>query len=296
MLRDMDNLTDMDTSFLVPCKRCTALLQEQEKVCPFCGRDQTLADGADDGAGFADSTGLIVEPGRGAVARREALSLVAANHELGIPPATFWQREVVGLRRSGATHWAGNSVIPGRLISSVLVALVVVAVALSFDHFYLDKDSDIAKQHEYGANIERAQSALNRGDLPAAERALDVLDADHADSPNVQALREKFDERAQQQATRNEQLRDAAQRAVKALGLGEAPAPSATPAAPAASAMPAAPTTTAKSTPPVPQTPAPSPSKPPPVAAVPAPETAAAPPKDRTCSDALAALSLCAQQ
>jgi hypothetical protein len=288
MLRDMDNLADMDTSFLVPCKRCTALLQEQERVCPFCGRDQSIADDADD---RADDAGTAIGPLRGAFPGREALSLVAANAELGIPPATFWQREVVGFRRSGATHWAGNSVIPGRLVVSVMVALALAALALSFDHLYLDKDSEAVKQREFGVNVERAQSALNRGDLPAAERVLDVLDTDHADSPNVQALREKFDERAQQQAAKHDQLRDAAQKAAKALGLSEPPASPASPARPVPQAPPPPRLPTVSAVP----APAPVPA-PVTVVPTPAPQTAAADSKDKECSDALAALALCAKK
>jgi hypothetical protein len=40
----MVKLDDLDTSFLVPCKRCKELLQESERVCPFCGKDQTSGD------------------------------------------------------------------------------------------------------------------------------------------------------------------------------------------------------------------------------------------------------------
>jgi hypothetical protein len=48
----MVNLADQDTSFLVPCRHCGDLLPEQERICPHCGKDQTVAP-AKGGAGAA---------------------------------------------------------------------------------------------------------------------------------------------------------------------------------------------------------------------------------------------------
>ena len=48
----MVNLADQDTSFLVPCRHCGDLLPEQERICPHCGKDQTVAPGKG-GAGAA---------------------------------------------------------------------------------------------------------------------------------------------------------------------------------------------------------------------------------------------------
>lgn len=39
----MVNLADQDTSFLVPCRHCGDLLPEQDRICPHCGKDQTVA-------------------------------------------------------------------------------------------------------------------------------------------------------------------------------------------------------------------------------------------------------------
>lgn len=39
----MVNLAEQDTSFLVPCRHCGDLLPEQDRICPHCGKDQSVA-------------------------------------------------------------------------------------------------------------------------------------------------------------------------------------------------------------------------------------------------------------
>jgi hypothetical protein len=279
----MVNLAELDTSFLVPCRHCAALLQEWERFCPSCGKEQSVADDAGDARS-------AVEPGRGTSARGEALAPIAAdsailpwqevreaighpvpksaaeevNSEIGlVRPGAFWQKEVLAGR--GSEHWAGSSVTRNRLLISIVAVLVLLALALALDHAYLDKHKESDKLRQFEANVAQVQSALSRGDLSAAGRLLNVLDADHADDPGVQALREAFDRRVLEQAAKRAQLRDAALKASKALGFDE-------PAAPPAQA--------------------PSPPKPPMVAR-PAPGIGVADPKGKECNETLVALALC---
>ncbi|MDM0001377.1 hypothetical protein QTI24_22415 [Variovorax sp. J22P240] len=185
------------------------------------------------------------------------------NPEIGqVRPGAVWQQEVAGGGR-GSRNWASNSVVSLRLVIAIVATLAVLVIALMFDHFYLDNESDAGRQREFKANIARVQSALSRGDLAAAERVLDTLDVDHADDPGVLELRETFDQRILAQAARRDQLRNAAVKASNAIGLVE----SAAPIAPAAKEAP----------------------KP----AVPAPAIGVADPKEKECNEALAALALC---
>jgi hypothetical protein len=99
----MANLADLDTSFLVPCRHCGDLLPEQDRICPHCGKDQTvapdkagaseppaLASGATDAfgplplaadAGAGDFTraglGARADDGGAARRRRKAIGVVA---------------------------------------------------------------------------------------------------------------------------------------------------------------------------------------------------------------------------
>ncbi len=57
----MVNLADQDTSFLVPCRHCSDLLPEQERICPHCGKDQTVAP-AKGGAGTAAGPATPSDP------------------------------------------------------------------------------------------------------------------------------------------------------------------------------------------------------------------------------------------
>ncbi|UST52265.1 hypothetical protein NF681_01420 (plasmid) [Comamonadaceae bacterium OTU4NAUVB1] len=60
----MVNLADQDTSFLVPCRHCGDLLPEQERICPHCGKDQTVAP-AKGGAGAAAAPASLSGPAPG---------------------------------------------------------------------------------------------------------------------------------------------------------------------------------------------------------------------------------------
>ncbi|WP_286662504.1 zinc ribbon domain-containing protein [Variovorax flavidus] len=271
----MENLADQPSSTPVSCKHCAALLQEGDRFCRFCGTDQTIQTASVRTAGAKPARGRALAPIQVDFAdtvqpEEETVgSLVVTratndetNPEIGqVRPGAVWQQEATGGR--GSRHWASNSVVSIRLVIAIMATLAVLVVALMFDHFYLDKESDAGRQREFKANVARVQSALSRGDLAAAERVLDALDVDHADDPGVLELRESFDQRLQAQAARRDQLRNAAVKASSALGMAESSAP-ATPTAPEA-----------------------------PRSAIPAPANSVADPKEKECNEALAALALC---
>ncbi|MDM0104040.1 hypothetical protein QTH97_03800 [Variovorax sp. J22R24] len=272
LFRVMENLADQHSSSPVSCRHCAAQLQEGDRYCRFCGTDQTVTTstaGAKSARGkalapievdFADTVQPEEESVGSLIVTRATNDEM--NPEIGmVRPGVVWQQDVVGGR--GPRQWASNSVVSIRLVIAIAATLAVLVLALMFDHFYLDKESDAGRQREFKANIARVQSALSRGDLAAAERVLDALDVDHADDPGVLELRETFDQRVQTQADRRDQLRNAAVKASNAIGLAE----SSSPAAPAAAEAP----------------------KP----AVTAPAIGVAEPKEKECNEALAALALC---
>jgi len=275
LFQTMENLADQHPSSPLSCRHCAAQLQEGDRFCRFCGADQALLTVAPATPGARPAKGKALAPIQVDFAdtvqpEEETVgSLIVTratndemNPEIGlVRPGVVWQQEVVEGR--GVKHWAGNSVVPFRLLIAIVATLAVLVIALMFDHFYLDNESDAGRQREFKANIARVQSALSRGDLAAAERVLDALDVDHPDDPGVLELRDTFDQRVQAQAARSDQLRNAAAKASNSIGMVE----SAAPTAPAAAEAP----------------------KP----AVPAPAIGVAEPKEKECNETLAALALC---
>jgi hypothetical protein len=271
-------------AFSVPCKHCAALLHPQERICPFCGYDQGAPTEEVDGLRALsefespdtlpplDDDQTLIMPRRTRQKPAAGRAVVAAPAApIALRPAytapdTFWQKEEP--RRAGPMRWIGGLVI------SLVAAMVLFALTLALDYFYFDKRSEPGKARAFQADIAQVRAALGRGDLGAAERTLDSLDADYADNPTLQPLREELDRRLQEQEARHEQLRDAAKRASEALGLQES---AERPAAPVP-----APATPVATTPPVPA----------PAAAA---NSAPAEAKETPCSGALAALSLCSE-
>lgn len=260
----MVNLADLDSSLLVPCKHCAALLQKRERFCPFCGEDQFDSDGAVDARSAVEPERSTSAGGGNPVPTRAAKE--EANSEMGLArPGAFWQQEVLG--GGGPGHRAGSSAIPKRWVIGILAALVLLVLALAHD-IYLDKQGEADKLRQFKANVEQVQSALSRGDLSAAERVLDALNAYHADDPGVKELWQAFDRQAQERAAKREQLREATMSASQALGLGEPAAP------PAQAPLP-------------PEAP---------MVAIPTPGTGVADPEVKECHEALAALALCSKR
>ncbi|RZL96432.1 MAG: hypothetical protein EOP82_00660 [Variovorax sp.] len=248
----MAKLHDLDSSVLVPCRHCSALLQMRERFCPFCGEDQSVAQDAVD----AVDTVPAIEADSEEV-----------KSEIGlVRPGALWQQELPTF--DGPVQEPGRPFISNRLMLGIVAALVLLVAALVHD-IYLDRQHEAARLREFSTNVERTKNALGRGDLSGAQRVLEALDADHADDPGVQELRTALDRRVQEQAARREQLREAALKASRALGLGE-------PAAQAAQA--------------------PSPPSAPLTAASPAQAVRAADSEDKDCTGAISALALCARK
>ncbi|SCK24138.1 hypothetical protein VAR608DRAFT_1912 [Variovorax sp. HW608] len=278
-------------AFSVPCKHCAALLHPQERICPFCGYDQGAPTEEVDGLRalsefespdtlppLEDDQTLIMPrrtrhkpaAGRAVVAAPAAPIALRAPRPAYTAPDTFWQKEEP--QGNSPMRWIGGLAI------SLVAAVVLFALTLALDYFYFDKRSEPGKARAFQSDIAQVRAALGRGDLGTAERTLDSLDADYADNPTLQPLREELDRRMQEQESRREQLRDAARKASEALGLPESSEP---PAAQAASPAPV----------PAPATPVAT--VPPPSAPAAARNSAPAQVKPTPCSDALAALSLC---
>jgi len=182
----MVNLADLDTVFLVPCKHCAQLMQETERFCPFCGKDQSAS---------------VQEPMDHALPKKASNDEV--DFDLGlVHPSDYWQKEI--LEAGNEKRWTGNY----RLVIGIVAGLMALLVfALVHDDFYLGKQSEESKLKTFRANVEQVQRALSRGDLSAAERVLDALEADYAEAPSVQELREAFDRRVQEQTARQESAR-----------------------------------------------------------------------------------------
>lgn len=290
----MDILPELDTSFLVPCKRCVSLLQAREQFCPFCGEDQSVADDADD-AGDARSAFVS---GRETTARGRAPIAVdsaamrwptlqeAAGHP--IPASARQQKNTeIALVRPGALrhkkvladpgsgYRMGSTVARDRLLISVAAALVLVALAPVLEDVYLGTRNGTGGLRELGANFERVHSALDRGDLGAEKLVLGLVDTGGADDPGVQVLRDALHQQVREQAAEREQPRHAALKASKVLGFGDPAAPRVTPASSIALATP---------------------SPEPPAIAMPAPAAGVADPRKKECSESLAALALCPEE
>ena len=250
-----DKLDDPDTSFLVPCVHCDALLQEGERFCPSCGKDQRVAAGTADAANGADASGAA--QGVGWLGPRVADPL-----QPDADPAGRAQMPADGRSRSGTRRPV--AAILGALAVVLLIAL---GLLLGVSH-YTEKRIDTERLQGFDAAVTQLRNALDRGDLAAAERAFGTFDATQTSDPGVLALKETFDQRVREQAARREQLNTAATNASKSLGFEQADMPpEATPLQKAPE--PAAPTAMPTSTP------------------------APSPPAAAECKEALAAMSLC---
>lgn len=200
----------------------------------------------------ADAEEIIHIPGPTGAANEEA------DLEIGlVRPGALWQTEVPG--GGGKARWAARFATPRRMVVAIASALVLIALAtLGLERAFFDDRNEAGSLQAFRAEVKRVQGALDRGDLGAAEQGLAALDAEHADDPGVEALREAFDRRVQEQAARREPPPDAA------LKLSP-PAP--VPLLPEA-----------------------------PVPAVSAPAIGKAGSQEQVCSDALAALALCSKK
>lgn len=264
------------------------MLQAGNRFCPFCFEDQLATLGADDAR-------PSIKPGRGVAAEDETRAPVvidfadtvqadaeevihipgptgAANEqadlEIGlVRPGALWQTQ--GQGGGGKARWAARIATPPRMVVAIASALVLIGLAsLGLERAYFDDRDEAGRLQAFRADVERVQGALDRGDLGAAEQGLAALDAEHADDPGVEALRDAFDRRVQEQAARREPPPDAALKGARALRRDGAAAPPA----------------------PVPLLPEA------PVSAVSAPANGRAGAQEKECGEALAALALCAKK
>lgn len=267
----MANPADLDPSTSVPCKRCAALLQAGEQVCPFCGEVQATRAAEDASAeGDMDFADTVQPEDLQDVDKPPAHAGTEVDSEIGmVRPGAIWPKEESPSRGKGL--WAGSFAVPKRLAIGIVAACVLIALGLMLGRSRLDTHDEAATVQGFKAQVEQAQSALSRGDLGSAAQLLDVLDAGHADDPGVQNLRTTLDQRLQERVKR-QQLLDAALKASRALRLDEVPAPTA-------------------------EAPAPAPAPPQaPITAAPAPASGVTPADDKECSEALSALALCARK
>jgi hypothetical protein len=287
----MANLANLDLIFAVPCEHCAALLYGRVKFCPYCGQDEPVTFGA-------SAARATLEPERGTLDRAETVAPIAVDaavmpqqevqQKIGVPvlpgalsetneevdfeiarfgAATFeWQKELPALITVPPPTLAPPpGAILKRLAIGRVAALVLFVLALVVGYVHFNNQSETDRSRELTAELAQAQSALSRGDLAAAERVLVVLVAAYPDHPGVQELMDELDWRMREQLAKREQLRDAALKAAKALGLGD-------PARSPAQAPPAAET---------------------PAIAVPPPGIGVTDPREIECNDTLAALALC---
>lgn len=261
------------------------MLQKGNRFCPFCFEDQFATVDTDDAR-------PPVQRGRGLSVAAQAPAPVLIDfsdtaqpdaeeviHIPGPTGATLEEADPgIGLVRPGAfghmevlvggdtAQGAARLTTPRRVVIGIAGVLVLIALVLMGLGHFGDRN-EAGGLPAFRADIERVQAALNRGDLGAAEPMLAALDAEHADDPVVQALKEAFDRRVQELAAKRGQLPEAVLKASTALRLNE----STVPPAPAAASLP----------------------REAPVAVDAAPATSQGGAEDKECGQALAALALC---
>jgi hypothetical protein len=297
----MSNLADLDLLVSLPCRHCARLLHGHVKFCPYCGAEEesaTLGDEPSASAAF-EAERAAPEPAeppapvametairpRDEVPERielpDTAGVLSESREdldfkiASIVPAAFERIEelppstITVPARTLAPH---RGPIRKYLMIGATLAFCAFALVLGYVRFNGSNEPD--RSRELTAKLAQVQSALSRGDFSAAESELAALAAAYPDHAGVRALSGELDQRTRERSARREQLREAALKASKALGLGEPDhPPSAPPSAPSLAEAPPAATA--------------------PVVVPPAPETGVKSPKDNECNEALAALALC---
>jgi len=168
----MVTVASLDTSFLVPCKHCADLMQEGERFCPTCGKDQTAAVRVDAGQpAFGDPFGTTPDTGFDT-----GLGLVR--------PDTLWRAEA--LRVAAPALSVERSDPSKRWLLGIAAALTALLMfALVHDAFFAEPQR-VAGQppavpiRDVKGKLDQVQDALRGGDLRADERARAVVDAESA--------------------------------------------------------------------------------------------------------------------
>lgn len=204
----MYKLADPDTAFLIPCVHCDALVAEDQRVCPSCGKDQrtnpnvVVATGSTtiDRGRIGDGLGVRWH------SLRETDPLVNDPN-----PSSF-----------SAERTAARRALPPRILA--LMAMILIAPAMFFGvSHYKEKRSEERRLQMFEVTLEELRRALDQGDLVAAKRAVDLLDPIGLSHPSVLTLKQNFDHRMLEQRTRREQLNAAALAASQSLGFGQSP-------------------------------------------------------------------------
>lgn len=297
----MSNLPDLDLVVSVPCRHCARLLHGHVRFCPYCGAEEESFTSGDEPAASAafEAERPVPEPAESpapvameaaVMPRHEVPERMVLPDTLGaisesrqdldykiarIVPAAF--ERIEELPPSAITVPA-RTLAPQRgpilkyLAIGATLAFCAFALVLGYVRFNQPNASD--RSQALTAKLAQVQSALSRGDFTAAESELAALAAAYPDHAGVRALSGELDRRTREQSARREQLREAALKASKALGLGEPDhPPPASPSAQSLADVPPAATT--------------------PVAAPSAPEKGVKSTKDNECNEALVALALC---
>ncbi|RZL86045.1 MAG: hypothetical protein EOP82_31490 [Variovorax sp.] len=249
-----------DTACFLPCKRCSELVQENDRFCRFCGVDQFDTDG--DAVPTVKARSPIELDFAATLQPEEPAEVVQfapmrAADEAVKPavvldrPNAFGQKRLLEDSRPG--HRAGSSFVAFRLAIGMVSVGVLLALALG-------PNLDLEKLR---ATVGQMQSALLRGDLRSDTFALGFLDAGEAFNRQIPAPAQE--EQPGQAAATRDRVRDATLEVSMTLGLG----------APAARAAPVDVSPKA------------------PMVATPAVEIGVVEPKQAECSEALAALAMC---
>lgn len=227
-----------DTTCFVPCKRCSELLQEDDRFCRFCGVDQFDTDrfNAEPVVGPPPDTSTVfafgsppvdvdfadtLQPEEPTAIVLHRATMLAANEAakpdcvMELRTNTSGQRKV--LEGSAPVQGTGSSMIAFRLAIGVLSLGVLLALALG-------RNLDLEKL--WATADQQTQAALPRSDPSATNPALGV-------SSSVEALNRQVPLRKQEaqpvQADTRDQLREVASEVFRALGLGDPAAPTAQP-------------------------------------------------------------------
>ena len=230
-IRTIANPRELDPSFSVPCRRCAGLLQEWNRFCPFCLEDQFPSVGADTdpdgdaasattssrdnsasnanrdlgGVEFADTVHPSAAelfpfstPAGGALNARKDTDLFQ------VQPSGHRETELLGV---GSKALWTTHLSPDKLKTGIAVLLISIAVGLvGLKQGYFDTRSAVK------IDIERAQTALNRGDLSSAGQLLDAIESKYLGDSGVQSLRDALDLRIRERSTwRSEPLDTTAQ-------------------------------------------------------------------------------------
>ena len=161
-------MAQLDTSFLVPCKHCADLIQEGERFCPTCGKDQTIAvETKSPQSAFEDAFG-------------KAPSVSGFDTGVGmVRPDTLWRAE--SLRGAAQPPWRERTEPSKRwLLGSAAALAVVLVLALVYYAFFARPAERVGAGvfgplRDVSGKLDQAPAAVLRSaDAPAASSSPDA--------------------------------------------------------------------------------------------------------------------------